>query len=175
MVVDHLLDMSIVVVVPSSTFHDAPPSSRRAKANAVGNRKRNEKCNSGLTELDRRLRCPRLLARLGDPVDGDVEEGIRPAYSGKIFPDEMSAKRKHQRPPALHVYAEGNGASSPCTHVVVPRRQRQIDAPESVERESWACVELVEDPGEMGGGRYEFSASAWHGVCPSSLSSTQYF
>jgi hypothetical protein len=54
--------------------------------------------------------------------------------------------------------------SSPCTHVVVPRRQRQADAPESVERESGAGVELLEDAGELGGGWDELSASAWHGA-----------
>ena len=170
MVVDHLLDVSVVVVVPSSTCHDAPPPSRRVRANAVGNGKRNE--SVAQDSRNSTVAC-------GAHVSSRALGTLCTAMSRKEFAqhirersslDEMSERRTHQNPasPTLHVYAEGNGASSPCTHVVVPRRQCQIDAPESVERESWACVEFFEDAGEMGGGR--FSASAWHGACPSSLS-----
>ena len=131
----------------------------------VGNETRKEDTRR-LTKLDRRFGCPCVVARLGHFLDGNVEEGIGPAYSGQFFLDEMSvAGRRQRRLPKW----TGQTRGSPCTHVVVPRGQRQTDAPESVERESGACVELVEDAGDVGWRWDELSASAWHGARPSSF------
>ena len=78
--VDHLLDMSIVDVVPSFTSH-AHCNREKAKQKAPLVTE-HEKKRLGLTKLNRRLGCPDVVARLGHLVDGDVEEGIGPPYSG---------------------------------------------------------------------------------------------
>ena len=69
----------------------APPSRKRRKQKAQLVTDHGEK-RLGLTKLDRRLGCPCVLARLGNLVDGDVEERISPAYSGQFFLDEMSVR-----------------------------------------------------------------------------------
>lgn len=78
-----------------------------------------------------------IFARLGHLVDGEIEEGIGPAYSEQFFLDEMSVRAAS----ASHSFWMGQTRSSPCTHVVVLRHQRQADR-RRVPSSAGACVEL---------------------------------
>ena len=101
-----------------------------------------ERCE--LTKLDRRMGCPHVVARLGHLLDANVEQGIGPAYSRQFFFHEMSTWSMLRIPSPL-TWMRENG--SPCTHVVIPGPQCQVDTSESIECKARASVELLEDPG----------------------------
>jgi hypothetical protein len=122
----------------------------------------------GLTKLDRRLGFLGAVARLGHLWTETSRRGLAQHIRGSSSLTKWLYGRRQHQPPIHFGWNIQQTRSSPCTRVVVPRRQCQVDAPESVERESGACVELLEDAGELGGGLDELSASAWHGARPAS-------